>query len=331
VAAPNVIEEVRLRWIRESQAHDRFRIVLSRVVEDLLKSGGIPGRVSSRLKSIDSLVRKVMKQMKEGRDPSFDSIVDKVGVRAVVRFTTEVDEAAQIFQHAFRCVKLEFKSEGHKVNEFGYRSCHLDVALPASHADYSSFVPFVAELQVRTYAQDLWADMAHELSYKSVLRDLAPALQKQIDRRVYILSALVESADMEFSRINGEILASPGAESLLLLRALEREYFRFTSLQYDPEFALESIAVLARVNPRPVSRFQDDLSRFSERNHEKLAHIFSNQATNEDRSAFLYQPESILIFECLDERPMALEEVWESSFPALELERLAGVWGTQVF
>jgi ppGpp synthetase/RelA/SpoT-type nucleotidyltranferase len=328
---PDIIEEIRLRWIKEQDDHNRFRLVLAELTEETLKSNGMAGRVTSRLKTIDSLVRKLMKQVKEGREPAFESVVDKVGVRAVVRFKEEVEEAASVFRSAFRCLKLEFKSEGKQSNEFGYQSCHMDIGLREDHPNYSLFRPFVGELQVRTVAQDLWADMAHELSYKSVLRDLAPSMQTLIDRRIYILSALVESADMEFSRINKEILSSEGAENLLLLRALEREYYKFTSRTYDPEFSLESIAVLGKINPRPIHQLRRDLSDFSEKNNAKLAHIFTDQASNQDRSAFLFQPEAILIFEFLDSRPIELEDVWQVNFPTKELERLASAWATPVF
>lgn len=327
----DLIEDIRLRWIKEYADYARFRPILVDVVNTALKSQGITGRVTWRLKEIESLVRKLMKQVKEGRVPTFESIVDKVGMRVVVRFAEEVLEAVEIFKTVFQCTKVEFKSEGKETNEFGYQSCHMDVSLQTDHPDYSSFSSFVAELQVRTLAQDLWAEMAHELSYKSVLKELAPDLQRLIDRRVYILSALVESADMEFSRINNEILSSPGADNLLLLRALEREYFKFTSRPYDPEFSLESISVLANINPRPLHQLREDLVRFSEKNKAKLAHIFVDQLSNKDRSAFLFQPEAILIFEFLDSHILTLEEVWQDNFPSRELERLASAWAVSVF
>jgi putative GTP pyrophosphokinase len=327
---PETIEEIRLRWINEWGNYNRFREILTGIVGQTIRSTGLAARVTSRLKGVDSLVRKAMKQEKEGRKPTFDSMVDKVGIRAVVRFAKEVQEAVDAFRSAFRCLKLEFKSEGKQLNEFGYQSCHLDISLKEDHVDHPLFGAHVAELQVRTVAQDLWADMAHELSYKSVLRDLAPELQKRIDRRIYILSALVESADMEFSRINEEILGEPGADILLLLRTLERQYFKFTSHPYDPEFSLESLRILTTINERPLHHLQEDLAAFSEKNNPKLTHIFADQAGNQDRSAFLFQPEAILIFENFDKQPLALEEVWQNHFPVRELERLASAWGTPI-
>ena len=331
VATLDAIEEIRLRWLRERSVYDEFCSALVKSTEQALKVRGVAARVTSRVKEVDSLVRKLMKQAKEGRSPTYEGIVDKVGVRVVVRFKEEVDEIADLFKVIFNCAKFEMKSEGQQVNEFGYRSCHMDIALRPDHDGYSSFKLFVGELQIRTLAQDLWAEMAHELSYKSVLRELAPSLQHVLDRRVYILSALVESADMEFSRINREVLGAPGAERLLLLRVLEHEYFKFTSVPYDPEFSFESIGLLAQVNPTPLHLLREDLAKFTENNRAKLAHIFSDQQSNQDRSAFIFQPEVILIFECLDNRPIALEEAWEARFTMRELDRLASAWAKPTF
>jgi ppGpp synthetase/RelA/SpoT-type nucleotidyltranferase len=336
------IEEIRLRWLNEKEHYIRFCEVLDAELKATLRRIGISAVVTSRPKEIDSLVRKLIKQQKEGRDPTFESIVDKVGLRAVVRFAEEVDEVAKALENTFNCLKVEYKSEAKdgqtseadyrdSLKKFGYRSCHMDIMLLTNHASYSMYPGFPAELQVRTLAQDLWAVMAHELSYKSILRDVAPAQQDAIDRRIYILSALIESADMEFSRMNGEIMATPGAEIFLLLRGLEREYFKYTGRQYDRELSLQALNGLTAVNPRPVNQAKDELSAFSTDHAERLAHIFSDQASNPDRSAFLFQPESIFIFECFEKRQLALEEEWEKLYPASELERLASVWGTSVF
>jgi len=232
VATHDILEEIRLRWRDERATYEHFCEVLELEVELCLRKVGIKTRVTSRPKEIDSLVKKAIKQLKEGRTPSYEGMVDKAGARAVVRFREEISEAVAALQRTFNCVKVEYKSE-RNLKEFDYRSCHIDLFLRETHPRYSEFGNFPAELQVRTMAQDLWADFAHELMYKSILRDLVPELQMGIDRRIYILSALVESADMEFSRINKEILTTQGAEKLLLLRALEREYYKYASREYD--------------------------------------------------------------------------------------------------
>jgi hypothetical protein len=57
--------------------------------------------------------------------------------------------------------------------------------------------------------------------------------------------------------------------------------------------------VLISINPRPLHKVKEDPALFSENHGIRLAHIFSDQAGNADRSAFLFQPESILILEYL--------------------------------
>ncbi len=339
---PESVEEIRIKWIKEKPHYLKLCDLLDAELKKTLKSIGISATVTSRPKEVESLVRKVIKQQAEGRSPTFDSIVDKIGLRAVVRFDEEVDEAVEVLRRTFNCIKSEYKSEvrddnvsdlEHKesLKKFGYRSCHMDITLAQGHPSYSTFGNIPAELQIRTHAQDLWAVMAHELSYKSVLRDVAIQRQEAIDRRVYILSAIIEAADMEFARMNKEIVNTLGAELLILLRALEREYFKFTGQQYDREFSLQCLKFLSAINPRPVHQAKVALAEFSGKHNAKLSHIFSDQADNPDRSAFLFQPEAIFIFECLENQQLVLEEEWEKHYPARELERLATAWGVPVY
>lgn len=325
------VEEIRKRWLQERPSYSDFCNVVANAAEDACKTVGLQTRVTHRVKEVDSLVRKCIKQVREGRVPTYDGIVDKVGVRIIVRFLPEVELAVAALKNTFNCTKIDYKHEAQKTNEFGYESCHVDVFLPENHEQHVKFGKYGAELQVRTLAQDLWAEMAHELSYKSIFRVSAPELQDRIDRRIYILSALVESADMEFSRINKEVADAPGAEQLNILRTLESQFFKHVSRPYDLEMSMETISVLRKIDQRPVHLLAAELEKFEVKHRVRLSHIFLDQMTNEDRSVFLFQPESLLIFETLERAPLALEEVWEDNFPPKELEKLATLWGKPVF
>lgn len=325
------VEEIRKQWILERPKYAAFCEELRMLAEETCRNNGFHVRITWRVKDIDSLVRKCIKQIREGRSPTLASIVDKVGVRVVLRFLPEVKSVVEEFKSAFNCSKVEFKSEAQKVNEFGYKSCHLDVLLPTNHQKHSTFLGFVGELQVRTLAQDLWAEMAHELSYKSIFRTPSSPFQELIDRRIYILSALVESADMEFSRINDEMAAAPGAGELAILRLLEREYFKYSSRPYDVELSVEAIAMFRMIDDRSINGLSADLTDFAAEHQDRIVHIFEDQSTNDDRSVFIFQPEALMIFEAFERKPMALEEVWETYFPKKELERLATAWGVSVY
>jgi hypothetical protein len=198
--------------------------------------------------------------------------------------------------------------------------------LKPDHPEIGALGDLTAEIQVRTLAQDLWSEMAHDLSYKGVLR-LAGAEQRLIDRRIYILSALVESADMDFSRIDDELHGVPNASELLVLAALEKHYYRFTAQDYDREFSIDSIRTLMGLyGGNALSQISSAISHFVTTHEKTLQHVFERQRINLDRSVFLYQPESLIILERLTNAPLALENFWPNEFPPEELARLKNVW-----
>src|ERR1700724_908007 len=100
-------EEIRLRWAVARDEYDRFRAIVEKTAKEAMHHIGLSVRITSRTKTIDSLVRKALKQIRAGRYPTFDSIFDKVGIRIVVQFKEEVEEAVETLKETFRCTKIE--------------------------------------------------------------------------------------------------------------------------------------------------------------------------------------------------------------------------------
>jgi hypothetical protein len=46
-----------------------------------------------------------------------------------------------------------------------------------------------------------------------------------------------------------------------------------------------------------------------------------------DRSAFLFQPEALMIFDLLKKEPLSVRESWVEHYPPKELERIALAFG----
>jgi hypothetical protein len=44
-------------------------------------------------------------------------------------------------------------------------------------------------------------------------------------------------------------------------------------------------------------------------------------------SAFLFQPEALMIFDLLKMEPLSVRESWNASYPEKELERIANAFG----
>ncbi len=82
---------------------------------------------------------------------------------------------------------------------FGYQSIHYLVKLTSRRArlpEYDPFADSIAEIQVRTILQHAWAEIEHDIQYKSAL--VIPA---EIRRRFMSLAGMLEIADREFQGI----------------------------------------------------------------------------------------------------------------------------------
>lgn len=94
----------------------------------------------------------------------------------------------------------------HKVSDdptrFGYQSKHYLVKhldTRAALPEYTRFSDRIAEIQVRTILQHAWAEIEHDIQYKS-----SSVLPRTIRRRFGALAGLIEIADREFQAIDDE-------------------------------------------------------------------------------------------------------------------------------
>ena len=85
---------------------------------------------------------------------------------------------------------------------FGYQSEHYLVRLSDKRTalpEYELHRGLVAEVQVRTILQHAWAEIEHDIQYKS-----AVTIPKSIRRRFMALAGLLEIADREFQAVQDE-------------------------------------------------------------------------------------------------------------------------------
>jgi len=84
-------------------------------------------------------------------------------------------------------------------------SLHYVVCLPTSRANLrenKQFAGLKAEIQIRSILQHAWAEIEHDLGYKTEL-----SLPREIRRRFSRLAGLLELADGEFSAIRSDLTA----------------------------------------------------------------------------------------------------------------------------
>jgi putative GTP pyrophosphokinase len=190
--------------IEEYKSHFGDYDAFTKCVESLLKtllheasirSHSINGRVKD-LKSLESKINRPNKSY-----TSLDQITDICGIRIITYFSEEVDLAAKVVEKEF---VIDAKNSSDKriftdPDRFGYVSLHYVISLNPARlalAEYHRFEKFKVEVQIRTVIQHAWAEIEHDLGYKSEL-----AIPKAVKRKFSQLAAMLEVADEGFTSI----------------------------------------------------------------------------------------------------------------------------------
>ncbi|HEV2416413.1 MAG TPA: hypothetical protein VGX94_01280 [Terriglobia bacterium] len=312
------VDEARKRWLKERQSFSEFGVLVAGRMENAVRELGIWCQTSSRAKEPHSLIKKLLKG-----NYSYDSLQDKAGARCVVRHMCEIERVCLQAQELFDCLRRDDKLTGLGTNRIGYNSIHLMVRLREGDPETASYpaASYIAELQIRTFAQHLWAEMSHDSFYKN--EGVLTVLPVQLVRRAHLMAGLIEVADHEFDRLNREITSSPEAQ---MYKALERHYYTFTTKRPDPSLSLEVIKLLLPLYNLTVPQIATELDKFLYVHRDALKHVYK-EAEEFTTSAFLYQPEVLMIYERLEANQLAVRKAWISRFPESELEGIANALG----
>lgn len=315
------VNEARKRWREEQPFYEQFGQLVQDRVRNAVKAKGIWCDTSSRAKETHSLVKKLLK----GKH-TYETLSDKAGARCIVRYLPDVEAVVALVEELFACSAPDNKlAELLLKDKIGYISTHIDVRLKTDDPranDYPA-ARFCAELQIRTLGQHLWAEMSHDTFYKNEesIAELPDSII--LKRRVNLMSGLIEVADQEFDRLNKEI---PVDSAAALYKDLERHYYKLTAKRPDAGLSLEVIRLLLPLYSGDVVQIAERIDGFVASHEGTLSAIY-DQAEEWNTSAFLYQPEALMIFERLQSDPLALRKAWNRQFPESELERVANAFG----
>jgi len=164
--------------------------------------------IEARTKSLESFERKIRRLLGTHRDSRhalepLKMVTDMAGVRVITFLPKTVLELDALIRERFRVLERDDKTESRETpSSFGYRSIHYLVELAPGQLepqDLRWYQGLVAEIQVRTILQHAWAEIEHDIQYKSV-RAIPPAIR----RRLAAVAGLLEIADREFQAIRDE-------------------------------------------------------------------------------------------------------------------------------
>ena len=132
--------------------------------------------IKSRVKSLDSIIRKLEKlNLPIEIESVEDNLFDVAGVRVICSFVDDIYTIEENFlaQEDVTLIKRKDYIKDHKPS--GYRSLHLIIKTPI-YTENGKKDMFV-EVQLRTMAMDFWASLEHKLQYK---KNLDPQTAKEL-------------------------------------------------------------------------------------------------------------------------------------------------------
>jgi ppGpp synthetase/RelA/SpoT-type nucleotidyltranferase len=221
--------------------------VLKKILKKIAKKYAPLAIVQTRPKSVASFAEKCQRKKAKYKDP-VNQFTDLCGARVIVHTADEVRAISEFIEKHFTIDEENTidVSQRLKPAEFGYRSVHyivsfksgvfpnkdIDVEVPSLLLDDKKFPNRRAEVQVRTILEHAWADMAHELAYKSSFK-----IPARWEREFAAVAAVLEGADKTFSRIKDSLSAYATSYGAYMTEKQMRDKIKLLEiiLEYDPE------------------------------------------------------------------------------------------------
>ncbi len=166
--------------------------------------------LKSRIKSFKSYYAKVVRQRADAiyQTNQLVCLTDMIGIRVVCAFLEDISNVVKQISEKYSVREIERKGETMSFKEFGYESVHILINIPAECLDLSVLNPSLVkdhpippelccEIQVRTILQDAWAEVEHELIYKTEFTPFDAPLR----RKLACVNASLSLADTIFQEI----------------------------------------------------------------------------------------------------------------------------------
>jgi len=178
-----------------------YKAALQQLAQDMrlvLEQQGLTPAIRYRVKSFDAYYDKLRKHNTASINRRIMPISDFFGLRIVCPFLEGIETVSSLIAANFNVMEKEHKANQHSFREFGYDSVHLAIRFDTQQA--GRLLPGVrktCEIQLRTILQEAWAEVEHELVYKS---DISLPNQS-IRRKLASLNATLTLSDLIFQEI----------------------------------------------------------------------------------------------------------------------------------
>ncbi len=202
----NQAQKILAEYDSQFSRSEGYCAALKLLVEQLLAaSGHRVHNVTARVKEREHVEAKVQRITKSYS--SLSDITDVIGVRITTYFEDEVDAIGNLIEQEFKIDAANSidKRASLDPDRFGYLSLHYVCSLSRQRQkllENRSFIGMRCEIQIRSILQHAWAEIEHDLGYKT-----GAAVPAPIRRRFSRLAGLLEIADLEFTKLRTDLAA----------------------------------------------------------------------------------------------------------------------------
>jgi len=197
---PEELDRGKLKAIYEDlyPAYDEILNSVYYRIRGVLESHNRFPTIKYRIKRFDAYFNKLIKLSRQDSEGHPPVITDVLGVRIICPFLEDLDVIENLMKSNFDVVESDHKGLRHSVREFGYDSVHFLIRIEPLHLKREMpHTSEVCEVQLRTILQDAWAEVEHELIYKS---DITLPIES-VRRKLAALNATLTLSDLIFQEL----------------------------------------------------------------------------------------------------------------------------------
>lgn len=228
---------------REENLYKQFGESMNSLITNLLQISNIDTHSTHfRVKNENSLKEKIEKKDKYNM---LNEITDLLGVRIITYYSSDTDRVAKLIREEFHVDEDNTidKRKTHEPDRFGYMSLHYVVSLKENRIsliEYKRFNNIKFEIQIRTILQHTWAEIEHDLGYKS--KNSVPS---HIRRKFSILSGTLELIDGAFIEIKNDLSEYDNQTRIDLSKNIPANQENYNDINdiYIKNFVLESSVI----------------------------------------------------------------------------------------
>ncbi|MBQ7521673.1 MAG: (p)ppGpp synthetase [Clostridia bacterium] len=144
-------------------------------------------QITQRVKSLESIFNKLSKKNYDVTlENAKEYLTDIAGVRVITYYQQDVYELVRALRECFDVVEERDYIKNPKPS--GYRSYHMIAIIPIHYLQGVEYYP--VEIQIRTLTMDCWANIEHQLHYKTLQEDFSGNISQQFQQYAEELNEL---------------------------------------------------------------------------------------------------------------------------------------------